>query len=43
MRAHRLVKESGLHNFEGCKISLPTTIRYDRLKEALGDDASPKD
>ena len=43
MRAHKLVKESGLYNFEGCKIPLPTTVRYDRLEDALGDDASPKD
>ena len=43
IRAHELIKESGMHNFEGCRIPLPTAIRYDRLEEALGDGASPKD
>ena len=43
IRAHILVKESGRYNFEGCRIPLPTAIRFDRLEEALGDDASPKE
>ena len=43
IRAHTLVKESGRHNFEGCRIPLPTAIRYDRLEEALGDYVSPKE
>ena len=43
IRAHVLVKESGKHNFEGCKLPLPTAIRYDRLEEALGDNISPKE
>ena len=37
------MKESGRHNYEGCKIPLPTAIRYDRLEEALGEDASFRD
>ena len=43
IRAHVLIKESGKHNFEGCKLPLPTTIRYDRFEEALGDNISPKE
>ena len=38
-----MVKESGRHNFEGCRIPISTAIRYDRLKEALGDDVTPKE
>ena len=43
INAHKLVKESGKFNFEGCRIPIPTTIRYDRLRIALGDSASPKE
>ena len=43
IRAHELVKESGKHNFEGCRLPLPTAIRYDRLEEALGDEISPRE
>ena len=43
LAAHRLVVESGKHNFEGCQIPIPTAIRYDRLKEALGRSISPED
>ena len=41
--AHNLVVESGKYNFEGCKIPVPTAIRYDRIREALGDSATPKE
>ena len=34
---------SGKFNFEGCKIPLPTSIRYDRLEQALGDVISLKE
>ena len=34
---------SGLHNFQGCKIPIPTPLRYDRLRDALGDSATPKE
>ena len=41
--AHKAVKESGKHNFEGCRIPIPTTIRYDRIEEALEGVVSPKE
>ena len=41
--AHNLVVESGKYNFEGCKIPVPTSIRYDRITEALGDSVDPKE
>ena len=43
IRAHEAVKESGRFNFEGCKIPIPTKIRYDRIREALEDKVSPKE
>ena len=43
IKAHKLVRESGRHNFEGCRIPIPTNIRYDRIKDALGDNATPKE
>ena len=43
IEAHLAVKASGKFNFEGCRIPIPTKIRYDRIKEALGDKISPKD
>ena len=42
-RAHKLIKESGKHNFEGCRIPVPTTIRYDRIRAALGNKATTGD
>ena len=39
--AHNAVVRSGSHNFLGCKIPIPTPIRHDRIKEALGNDISP--
>ena len=38
-----MVKESGRYNFEGCRIPIPTAIRYDRIEAALGSDATPKE
>ena len=43
IRVHKLIKDSGKYNFEGCKIPIPTAIRYDRLEAALGGDATPKE
>ena len=43
LMAHRQVQNSGFRNFEGCKISIPTTIRYDRLSDTLGDQATLKE
>ena len=42
-RVHKLVKESGMHNFEGCRIPVPTNIRYDRIRAALGNKATTGD
>ena len=38
-----MVKESGRYNFEGCRIPIPTAIRYDRIEAALGSDATSKE
>ena len=43
VEAHMLVRQSGKFNFEGCKLPVPTAIRYDRLEEALGENASPRE
>ena len=43
LEAHKAVKASGKFNFEGCRIPIPTPIRYDRIKEALGDAVSTKE
>ena len=41
LKAHLAIRKSGLYNFEGCKISIPTKIRHDRMREALGEDITP--
>ena len=41
--AHKAVKASGRFNFEGCKIPIPTRIRHDRIREALGVEVSSKE
>ena len=41
--AHSEVIRSGVHNFEGCRIPIPTSIRYDNIRAALGEDANSKD
>ena len=43
IEAHTQVVSSGVHNFQGCKIPIPTSIRYDRLRIALGKDITPKE
>ena len=43
IEAHMLVRQSGKLNFEGCKLPVPTAIRYDRLQEALEGNASPRE
>ena len=40
---HEKVRSSGMYNFQACKIPIPTVIRYDRIREALGNDISPKE
>ena len=41
--AHKQVRSSGKYNFEACRIPVPTLIRYDRMRMALGDNISPKE
>ena len=43
IRAHNMVKASGKFNFEGCRIPIPTAIRYDRIEAALGSEVTPKE
>ena len=43
IEAHMAIKNSGRHNFEGCKIPVPTKIRFDRIEEALEGKLSPKE
>ena len=43
LQAHSKVASSKKHNFEGCRIPIPTDIRYDRLQEALGEHISSKE
>ena len=43
IRAHKAVKESKKFNFVGCKIPIPTTIKYDWLEASLGNEVSPKE
>ena len=43
LKVHRLVRESGKFNFQGCRIPVPTAIRYDRIREALGCKVTSKD
>ena len=43
IEAHSAVRLSGKFNFEGCRIPIPTAIRFDRMEEALGSEATPKE
>lgn len=43
VRAHNAVKNSGEYNFIGCKIPIPTTIRYDKIRKALGGQITIKE
>ena len=43
INVHKEVRESGLYNFQGCRIPIPTLIRHDRIREALGVDISQKE
>ena len=43
IQAHEAVSISGKHNFESCRIPIPTKIRYDRLREALGGNTTQKE
>ena len=41
INSHKLVRESGKFNFDGSRIPIPTVIRHDRLRTALGVGISP--
>lgn len=43
IEAHKLVRQSGMHNFEHCRIPVPTGIKVDRIRAALGDKITPKE
>ena len=43
IKDHKSVIKSGKHNFEGARIPIPTSIRYDILRELLGDDITTKE
>ena len=43
IRAHKAVKESNNYNFEGCRIPIPTAIKYDWMEAALGNQVSSKE
>ena len=43
IKAHKEVVTSGVHNYQGCQISIPTAIRYDRMRDALGNDITEKE
>ena len=38
-----MIRASGMYNFEGCRIPVPTAIRFDRIRASLGDLATEKD
>ena len=38
-----MIRASGKYNFEGCRIPVPTAIRFDRIRASLGDLATEKD
>ena len=42
IKVHKLVRESGKHNFESCRILIPTAIRHGRIIGALGQEAIVK-
>ena len=43
IEAHKLVRDSGKFNYEGCRIPVPTAIRFDRIRVALGEKITPKE
>ena len=43
LQAHKLIAASGRYNYEGCRIPIPTAIRYDRIRLALGHNITNKD
>ena len=43
LSAHLEVAKSGRYNFQGCRIPIPTKIRYDLIREALADCSTSRD
>ena len=43
VEAHNKVVSSRKFNHESCMIPIPTSIRYDRLEQALGPNITPKE
>ena len=43
IKAHIAIKKSGKYNYEGCRIPIPTAIRFNRIREALGSEISFKE
>ena len=43
IKAHKEVVTSGVHNYQGCQISIPTSIRYNRMRDALGNNIREKE
>ena len=43
IKVHKMIRDSGKYNFQGCRIPIPTVIRYDRIEAALGPNISPKE
>ena len=40
---HKMIRNSGKFNFEGCRIPIPTDIRHDKIRLALGNNITPKE
>ena len=43
IEAHKAVKVSGMFNFEGCRIPIPTKINYEFMETALGNNLNDKE
>ena len=43
VKVHKLVRNSGKHNYEGCRIPVPTAIKVNRIRAALGEHITPKE
>ena len=43
IEAHKLVRNSGKFNYESCRIPIPTKVRFDEIRQALGSSVTPKE
>ena len=43
IEAHKLVRNSGKFNYESCRIPIPTKVRFDEIRLALGSSVMPKE